>query len=121
MTNRDFIQEKMSNMKTFTRVITITIDRCNHCHYFNPFTATWPSKGEYCEHYQERIQYDILNHLYPIPDWCKIDEEEKGDVHGQGNGARPVAGSGLTRSRSARRKGHEAGSVAESHDGLSGG
>jgi hypothetical protein len=64
----------MTNMKTISRTITITIDRCNHCHHFH--LGEWASQTrQHCKFHQRDVKYDDQNHYFPIPDWCEVDRD----------------------------------------------
>ena len=64
----------MTNMKTISRTITITIDRCNHCNHFH--LGEWASQTrQHCKFHQRDVKYDDQNHYFPIPDWCEVDRD----------------------------------------------
>ena len=57
-----------------TRTVTITIDRCNHCPYFH-LGEVGSSTREHCKFHIRDVKYDVINHFFPIPDWCKIGDK----------------------------------------------
>jgi hypothetical protein len=62
--------------KPINKTVTLTIDRCDHCHYFH-LGEVGSSTREHCKFHQRDVKYDTVAHHFPIPDWCEVDKDNE--------------------------------------------
>jgi hypothetical protein len=71
-------------MKTLTKTVTVTIDRCDHCAYFTWGIPGTPSR-ELCQLHSKNVEFNSELLRHSIPEWCEVEksgiiEELKGQI-----------------------------------------